>query len=231
MASSGLKSNGAAKLDSSFEPSIADPAAIPVPSSAPSSPCVVEIGKPHRAESVKNKPYIMRVSDNFVVPSVAMLRSLFYPGSSPQLRSHWKPEWNSSLDTSRRDPMLVRLRLSLVNVGNVSAREVFLIFSSKEGGLDLNYSCESTPTSFGQGALVKRPIHPQVINELGVVNINCPSKLRMQPSQQFLVPTFRPIAAELRIFAADMAPVYEQISITEDDLEYQREVRGTPVLG
>lgn len=36
MASSGLKSKGAAKLDNSFEPSITDPAAIPVPSSAPS---------------------------------------------------------------------------------------------------------------------------------------------------------------------------------------------------
>lgn len=181
--------------------------------------------KPHRAESVKNKPFIMRVSDNFVIPSVAMLRSLFYPGATTQLRSIWKPEW-SPLPTATSENSIIQIRLSLANIGFTTAREVFLIFSSKQASLDLNWSCESTATSYGQGALLKRPLHPQAVQELGGAILNCSPVQRNRAGERTVVPAFRPFSAELQIYASDMPPVHEYIQFSEDDLEFRRELRG-----
>ncbi len=85
--------------------------------------------KPHRAELAKYKPYVIRVSDNFVVPSVAMLRSLFYPGSSPQLRSIWRADWSVTPANERVEQAEIRIRLWLENVGIATARDVYCIFS------------------------------------------------------------------------------------------------------
>lgn len=42
--------------------------------------------KPHRAEQQKNKPYMIRVGDSFVVPNPSLLRQMFYPSVAPRIR-------------------------------------------------------------------------------------------------------------------------------------------------
>ena len=41
--------------------------------------------KPHRAEMLEGKPYMLRIGDSFRNPSPSILRSLFFPGSNPQM--------------------------------------------------------------------------------------------------------------------------------------------------
>jgi hypothetical protein len=79
--------------------------------------------KPHRAEFITNKPYYLRAGDDFVVMSPAVLRSMFYPRTSPRFAVRIDCRGRNLQTTVATFDFCVTIR----NVGNATAREPFVV--------------------------------------------------------------------------------------------------------
>lgn len=82
--------------------------------------CFVPEGqfKPHRAE-LSQKRFYIRAGDNFIVPSVALLRNLFYPTAAAFLRP--------IVRTRQAKDANIEVKFSIGNTGTATADDVFLI--------------------------------------------------------------------------------------------------------
>lgn len=124
--------------------------------------------KPHRAEHLTNKPYYIRAGDDFVIPSPALLRHLFYPHTYSHL---WvevavtvKPQ--TKLNTKglpMPDGADISYDVRIHNSGTATAQDVYVVFQSEIRGNDYRSGKDwiVTANPQGQSALMgRRPLHP-----------------------------------------------------------------------
>lgn len=84
--------------------------------------------KPYRAELATNKPYMVRLSDSFQVLPTQLLKSMFYPRSTPLFEVFFKADWESPVEDV--DQMFLPIRVYLRNAGTTSVRDLFVtVFS------------------------------------------------------------------------------------------------------
>jgi schlafen family protein len=129
---------------------------------------------PHRAEYVENKPYYLRVNDNFMVMPAAVLRSMFYPRPKPYLRVY------ISVRSRRNDlgtPVSWDWLMRIENSGTATARDLVIFVHSPLAFNDLYLSPDCSPCRMASGAysiLCNRAIHPG--GHLDVVTYSDPQK-------------------------------------------------------
>lgn len=122
--------------------------------------------KPHRAEYCAGKPYYIRAGDNFVMPSPALLRNLFYP----HIRSHL---WVEVAVTYKRLTDVdadVRVELRLHNAGPATAREILVVVQSDEmpGLPGAQDGWALMPNAQGFGIHAFQPLHPGSVTRVFV---------------------------------------------------------------
>jgi hypothetical protein len=94
--------------------------------------CLIPSGpfKPYRAEISGKKQFYLRAADTFYVPSVAVLRALFYPQSRAVFQVHAKLKVgpNQERIAGRADDRLLsRCDLEIKNIGTGTARSPYLV--------------------------------------------------------------------------------------------------------
>jgi hypothetical protein len=137
--------------------------------------CLIPSGlfKPYRAEVSGKKQFIMRSVDTFYVPSVAVIRSLFYPQSHAVFRVQANLTWTLGL---KEQPCPDRARFScgvyIHNQGTATARDAYLILQTNLDNLrqlsnnEVWYILEFSPKRMRFES--KKPIHPEV-----TVHLSC----------------------------------------------------------
>lgn len=87
--------------------------------------CLVPEGlaKPHRAEFVENKPYLIRTGDSSVIPNPSLLRSLFFPQPRKDLAVELRSDWTTA---RRGGGYITDATVSIRNNGDSSAKDVFI---------------------------------------------------------------------------------------------------------
>ncbi len=91
--------------------------------------------KPHRSEQTTNKPYMIRCGDSFVIPSPSLLRSMFYPKVSADLRVEVQAASGDRLPVAwsePRTPPYAAFIVTISNQGNASAENTLLVCTSKK---------------------------------------------------------------------------------------------------
>lgn len=187
--------------------------------------------KPHRAEMLKNKPYMIRISDNFINPSPSLLRSLFYPRTSAQFELEvtvvWEPWRFETNAPNRRVPAEREIthNVLLHNTGLSSAKDIFSIIEVKTDGVKV----ESTHlnhrrrTSSGIGVEMSDPLHPYSSELLYSLNHSKPLvQVSGDPRSEALVSFLSPIELSVRISATDMPPVIIEAVLTTAALHIAR---------
>jgi Putative DNA-binding domain len=136
--------------------------------------CLIPSGpfKPYRAEVSGKKQFFMRSADSFYVPSVSVIRSLFYPQSHAVFQVQVNLTWNLGL---KEEPCPDRARFScdtyIHNQGTATARDAFIILQTNLNHLgplsdnEVWHILDSSPKRMQFEA--KRPIHPDVTVNLG----------------------------------------------------------------
>lgn len=118
--------------------------------------------KPHRSEVGKGKPFYLRAGDNFFIPSISILRAMFYPRAAAFL----VPRMTITPDVLRNQ---IRFGISLVNRGTLTAEQILyrvvcpnIQFSTE------NFPQEDVHRLFdGSPIHVKTALHPML--EISVV--------------------------------------------------------------
>jgi hypothetical protein len=193
--------------------------------------------KPHRAEHVAGKPYVLRIGDRFVNPSPAILRNLFFPRSSARLGISVHPVWQgidvTHLSLVPLREMEVLYRASIYNDGIVTAKDVFVIAETTPAslGIEVPYRATKTGTSSGIGTGIEYtlPLHPSSIHPLCVIRRQVESTIRTSGNAKFLVPSPTTLAASFQIFAADMKPLMLKVTVTDFALDQMQQVCAGPV--
>lgn len=123
--------------------------------------------KPHRAEHLPNKPYYIRAGDDFVPPSPALLRHLFFPHTY----SHLWVEAAVTVEQKFRanakgfqlpDGADVSYNVRIHNSGTATAQDVFVVLQTDIRG-DFNVGADWARVSNPQGQAAfegRRSLHP-----------------------------------------------------------------------
>jgi hypothetical protein len=163
--------------------------------------------RPHRAEHAKRQ-YFIRAGDDFVVPSVSLLRNLFFPQSRCLLVPTLKARCvvNNSITEYHIDGFLK-------NTGSATAFDTFVITDSNPKGASYEPVDWQTGPLTPCNAHAKKPIHPGVKTHFYATGY----------SQHSLAsePTFR-----IQIFAQDAEPTEWLISFTEAEMKTGAEKTG-----
>jgi hypothetical protein len=166
--------------------------------------------KPHRAEYA-SRQYIIRAGDHFVVPSVSLLRSLFFS----QSRCHLVPKLTVSC-TVENGNSSYRIEGFLDNLGSATAFDTFVIMHSSANGLpnripNWDYDHPRAPLNLS----TKTPIHPRISTMFFGMNTfpeNVPQSFEFK----------------IQVFARDTEPIEWLISFTEDEVKKGAEKTGKP---
>jgi hypothetical protein len=119
--------------------------------------------KPHRAELVKNKPYYIRVGDDFVVTPHPILRAMFFPQSSPRYSVRIRCNGHGQHQNFAR----VEFEITITNTGTATAREPFVAVQTTPPAslisVGHNPPWRSVPVRNGSGFQGQASIHPGAI--------------------------------------------------------------------
>ena len=182
--------------------------------------------KPHRAELLSNKPYKIRIADAFINPSPSLLRSLFFPKSSPLLEVDIAADWPSEGSEPVRD-IEAKFTVILRNVGIVSAKDIFLAISTVPIGLKAYGANAETRLSDEEsriGVDYPRPLHPSSSEKLCVIRHPVPTSYQYDnesPKVKFF-PRMEPCEILIDVFAADMIPVKLGVAFGDRDVVERR---------
>ncbi len=118
--------------------------------------------KPHRAEFVTNKPHYIRFGDDFVVMSQAVLRSMFFPRTSPRYAVRMSCQARN-VRASQSGP--IEVRVTIRNYGKATAREPFVVLRAEPCNLSsasthANRGWEIVMVENGAGFSASASIHP-----------------------------------------------------------------------
>lgn len=186
--------------------------------------------KPVRAEHA-GKQFYIRVGDDSVVPSTALLRALFAPGSQADLAvqvrvKHW-PE-----ASDERSATHIQYWVDVTNRGLVSVNGVYVALI----GTDRHYAGSfSTPDNWKQRSTsswptafeAPRAIHPGETTtafkfEPGIL-------LKQKDATAHILPNGYQQVFDLRIFAEHQAGFRARVTIVENDV-YHRVARDCEIL-
>jgi hypothetical protein len=134
--------------------------------------------KPHRAEYVEGKPYFIRAGDDFVMPSPALLRHLFYPKTSAVLQIVAIPGWELWTGLQDLRPHKLRYDIRIQNIGTATARDEYIVMSTPGMGLNAEPRWVKHGDLRGIGLSGTEPIHPGMVSKLcwmthSPENLNC----------------------------------------------------------
>ena len=179
--------------------------------------------KPHRAEFVEGKPYMLRIGDTFKNPSPAILRNLFFPRASGQLSIAVQPDWTGierRAGTQVSD-IEILYRVTLHNVGIATAKDIFVIVDMDPFVLDLEtpYGATKTETDIGIGIDYARPVHPSSKAPLCAIRHRVGVGTRTSTGENLFVHRPTNFAVTFQVFAADMQPLIVRAVITEWDVD------------
>jgi hypothetical protein len=190
--------------------------------------------KPHRAEYMEGKPYMLRIGDTFKNPSPSILRNLFFPRSHARLGVSVVPDWDPisrwAGSEAPRD-IEIRYRMTLHNSGIVSARDVFAILETTPPKLVIEtpYKSTKTQTQFGTGIEYTRPLHPMSAGSLGLVRQRVGVTTRTSTGESTLVPRATHFAATFHIYCADTVPVILRAIVTDREVDERATKWAEPV--
>ena len=138
--------------------------------------------RPHRAELIENRPYFLRVGDNFKNMPTSVLRSMFYPRLSPRYLVEVRCR---AFNLQSPAVASIRFDISIENHGTATAREPFItihIDPALGGGLPGNTAWQFTGTGFQYVS----SIHPgarstplTLHREIGAVNLPTLDKISL----------------------------------------------------
>lgn len=184
--------------------------------------------KPHRAEQSAGKPYMIRIADSFQNPSPSLLRSLFFPRSSPKLEVRMIPAWEPAgiNQFPKLSSIKIEFSIDVQNIGLTSAKDVYIV---------IRPSCTVRPQDarisvlgaihHQQGAFgfeCAKPVHPTCNIRMGALWFNM-GVCRQDISY---VPSGSGVEFEIDIYAGDMPSDKVKIEFSIDDIEYQRPKTG-----
>jgi hypothetical protein len=169
--------------------------------------------KPHRAEHAARQ-YFIRAGDDFVVPSVSLLRNLFFP----QSRCLLVPILRASCIVENQCTSY-RIMGFLHNAGSATAFDTFVIIYPAPVGQPYSSIPDWIPSSTYDpySSSAKTPIHPGIKMQF----------FGMIYSPQYNPPSFaKGLEFKIQVFARDAEPVEWLISFTEDEVKTGIEKRG-----
>lgn len=169
--------------------------------------------KPHRAEHA-DRQYYIRAGDDFVVPSVSLLRSLFFPLS----RCRLVVKLTASC-TVENGNLIYHLKAFLENTGTATAFNTYIIAhpNPAEGTPYTGSDWQSGATRNPYSLAAKKPIHPGIMMQFCGWNYH---------------PQFNPqsyakgLAFRIQVFAQDAEPLEWLVAFTEDEVKAGTEKRG-----
>jgi len=170
--------------------------------------------KPHRAEYA-GRQYIIRAGDDFVVPSVSLLRNLFFS----QSRCHLVPKLTASCTVETGKPRY-DVKGFLHNLGSATAFDTLVITHCSPNGTNCSYTnWDTDPSGDPCYKSTKTPIHPGI---------------RMAFFAMIFSPEYNPqsftkgLEFKIQVFARDTEPIEWLISFTEDEVKKGVEKTGKP---
>ena len=198
--------------------------------------------KPHRAEHLTNKPYYIRAGDDFVPPSPALLRHLFFPHTYSQLWIEVAVTVNDESALDRKgmqvqNGAVISYEVRIHNSGTATARDVYVVLQTGiRGGRHVGHEWIETANPQGQLAFVGRlPLHPGAVSQLLVLTQR--ASLPAHPSHGNLLPHLadapRFVDSTLRflMYADDREPQVATVTYDDDDVEAQVTKRGVAESG
>jgi len=175
--------------------------------------------KPHRAEAA-DRNYYIRAGDSFHVPSVALLRSLFFP----EYYSHLWPELSTSYGSGG-----IGIDVCIHNSGIATAKSVVLFVRSKP---DLSWTINPLgkwhiigilhpELHLGSGLSSPLPIHP------GMALPALRLWLQIQPHE---FAGINQVTFEILMYSENNHPLFSSITFTHDDFEDKTTKCGKTVI-
>jgi hypothetical protein len=164
--------------------------------------------RPHRAEYVHNNPYYLRISDNFLVMPVAVLRGMFYPRSQSRLRTKIIPRGiRNDLGACTRWNWGVRIE----NAGTATARDASVLIKSNfhldKATIDQDCQISRMEPDF-ETIFCGRPIHPGGFHDI-ITYREAAATLSSRQKTTF----------EFKLYANDSEPVFETLAFTRQETE------------
>jgi len=180
--------------------------------------------KPHRVELLTNKPYKIRIADAFINPSPSLLRSLFFPRSSPAIEIDVASEWSPNINTALNQHEVI-YRVILRNIGQLSAKDIFVVVATVPEFLKIEapYKASTVETRFGTGIDYPRALHPMSQGQLCAIRQPVSASAQSDESQIKPVPRMEVFEATFDVFAADMVPIKLKVLFGDRDVHLQRQ--------
>lgn len=175
--------------------------------------------KPHRAEHAQQHYYI-RAGDDFVQPSVSLLRSLFVPSSTALLMPSVRAEIHPS-QPSNHLATQIRFLAHVKNTGLVSIEGALVtLHGNYHGEFWMPQGWRKHDTAMSRISFESpRAIHP---GEVMQVFTFVPSISIRQPAQQnYSFPNHYEQCFELRIFSHNQAPIVAKMRFAENQIVHR----------
>lgn len=163
--------------------------------------------RPHRAE-MSGRQYWIRAGDDFVVPSVSLLRNLFFPSAKAELTIHTKGE---------KDKTHPAVSVSVTNNGSATARDVMITMTgSPSSKISVSENWLQIPSSNPQTAyLAVRPIHPgETVNMLTFLHLD-------QWGQGLTMPYGFKLNLVFKVFGENLPPTTATVSYNDDAIVHK----------
>ncbi len=187
--------------------------------------------RPHRAEHLTNKPYYIRAGDDFVIPSPALLRHLFFPHTYSHL---WvetaitvKPQTSlNQKGFSLPDGADIGYNVRIHNSGTATAQDVYVVLQTDiRGQYRIGKDWIETANPQGQSALLaRRPLHPGAVSELFVLTQR--ATLPKHHSHRNFAPRFADASLRFLMYAHDREPQVATVTYDESEIEARTTKRG-----
>lgn len=192
--------------------------------------------KPHGAEFMEGKPYMLRIGDSFQNPSPSILRNLFFPRSSARLQIGVHADWQGielRHDTNVPGDIGILFRMTIYNAGVVSAKDVFVIVDLEPLALEIEipYGATKTATESGVGLEFTRLLHPSSHAPLCAVRQRVNVGTRTSTGEKHLVPRPTTFAVTFQVVAADMQRLKLRASLSDWDIDHKRRIWAMPSGG
>lgn len=190
--------------------------------------------KPHRTKCVKNKPYYIRAGDNFVVPSPALLRQLFFPHTHSHLWVEVVSDWNAPSTMGEAEnsdeKATIDFKVRLHNSGTATARDVYIVIQS-----NLRFTSTFTHEDWNnrrnpQGVLAleaKRPLHPGTVSALLDFSSNVPVSMLHDSSGRKVLPLLEEqVKLRFLFYASDREPQAAEVCFSQDEIVHKAAKKG-----
>jgi hypothetical protein len=200
--------------------------------------CLIPEGrfKPYRAEIAGRPQYHIRAGDQFIVPSPALLRTLFYPQSQVVFHVETMLTWTLG---QANEPGWDRARISgkiyLHNQGPATAKDTYIILQTNLHNLNRPQDSddwlflEFNPNKMRFQA--RRPIHPEVTVMLGCLEWQSPTTTAFR-EQNLVVPQMRNCRLLFHFHVEDQVPqraeiVFDGEQLRAEGRQYTQTVTAT----